>query len=906
MESTDDTDATGDVSPSDLELAVTSIQQQAGVVGYRNLLSYTSALGIRVFPNASLHPGTWVKLGSGTYSVTYRAYLATDAGIAVAIKQPNASFTRENQVVEGGLQHAALTSIIQELRILAHTKLRDHPNLPHVLGVFFQEEHRPAGIRPCVVFDLALSDLQQYLSARAAVDIPSTELIRLAAEIASGLGALHACGLVHGDIKPDNVLLYMRKNNMTAAVADLGTCGASSQPESRINGSQWYCAPEYYDGSPFSDHANKPPRDVYNYGLVLWSMMIRCRELPFPITDKAYAIQHDKDYTATYLLERIPSEKLVLPFAQIIEKCIQPDPRTRPSIFQVSVVDDWAVGTIERELDSIADTITDELIADPDNPRVKTLSQSSLPTNLIGKLRLEYVNSLDSNQAIRSALTLAGLFSGAIGAAIERPWSVVAKLQWLLKAVELGSHAAVTSIMLDRDSLRLLEEYGDLLTRLTHPSFESPKLEMSKLIRSLQGFSIMPDEDSANILVWLGGNLDFERFEEALNARNSIQTIDMDQVNTNEWGNLHQFQRFTANRTADFEIVDSDAYDLWIVEKGSEIERSVFNNSLEQFIALANEQEVKPGSEITHHFMAAAIFHGSPDIVRYLVQEYGIKPNDTWDDMSYLCQAILFRRPAIVEYFLDHGGRITGAEGSTPSGLHLANRHEDPPFITYLCENLKKSGSLTAVLESMTTEGPLSGWTVAYTAMACRCWKNLEILLNHGADPNCVTTGDDQGMLILAAQPSSPAVPLSILKLLLEKGAKLEDEQEYFNSALQFSAGSSNTQSVYQLLLHGAVVPEAALQDAQEIIDETISSKDVVVLDEEGHNCPEAWQHMCEAASLVLELLEIAKDRQPTWREDLFIAMERCGSGSGSTVKLWIADKTPPTKFMQVKVPDTA
>jgi serine/threonine protein kinase len=331
----ENTDSSAGPSPSDLELAVSNIQQHTQLVGYRNLLSYVSALGVKVFPETSFDVDSWTQIGSGSFSTTWEANIVTEKGAVVAVKQPNASFTRASTDVENSIQHEGLASIVQELRILAHAKLRAHPNLPHVLGVFFREEIYPDGIRPCVIFDLATSNLRKYLTCKDAGGISPSELTRLASNAADGIGALHACGLVHGDVKPENILLFMREGALAAAVGDLGTCGAPNQISGIITGTLSYCAPEYLDGSPFADHVNKPSRDVYNYGLLLWSMLTLCKEDPFP-RGQQYDIQHNDKAAVKSLLEKIPSNAAIPSFRNAILECVQSSPGNRPSIFEAS------------------------------------------------------------------------------------------------------------------------------------------------------------------------------------------------------------------------------------------------------------------------------------------------------------------------------------------------------------------------------------------------------------------------------------------------------------------------------------------------------------------------------------------------------------------------------------------
>jgi ankyrin repeat protein len=121
---------------SDLSQSVISLSRRSDLIGYRNVLSYASALVIPIFPESAINLHH-EPIGQGSRSATLRGILHEPGeDRTVAVKQPNTAFTRDKAEEEERIQHLGLSSIIQEIRILADPKLRSHPNLPHVIGAF--------------------------------------------------------------------------------------------------------------------------------------------------------------------------------------------------------------------------------------------------------------------------------------------------------------------------------------------------------------------------------------------------------------------------------------------------------------------------------------------------------------------------------------------------------------------------------------------------------------------------------------------------------------------------------------------------------------------------------------------------------------------------------------------------
>jgi serine/threonine protein kinase len=101
--------------------------------------------------------------------------------------------------------------------------------------------------------------------------LPIAQVAELAHQLSSGLGAVHAAGLIHRDVKPSNILLSPAlppSGGVNVKLADFGLAqladAASVTTPGMVLGTAAYIAPEQVRGEPCV-----PASDVYALGLVL-------------------------------------------------------------------------------------------------------------------------------------------------------------------------------------------------------------------------------------------------------------------------------------------------------------------------------------------------------------------------------------------------------------------------------------------------------------------------------------------------------------------------------------------------------------------------------------------------------------------------------------------------------------
>ena len=166
-------------------------------------------------------------------------------------------------------------------------------------------------------------DLDDLIRSHGALE--PAMIAYLGANIAAGVGAVHAAGVVHGDIKPANILIDSSTTPGTPKIADFGIariCDSTAATRTAVGmGTLVYMAPEASAGVPPS-----PAKDVYALGIVLYQLA--CGVPPFA-GSPAYLVKMHS--------QMAPGRPAGIPdqLWSLISGMLDKDPAGRPSVLEV-------------------------------------------------------------------------------------------------------------------------------------------------------------------------------------------------------------------------------------------------------------------------------------------------------------------------------------------------------------------------------------------------------------------------------------------------------------------------------------------------------------------------------------------------------------------------------------------
>ena len=210
-----------------------------------------------------------------------------------------------------------------------------HPNIVNVFDVGDDN-----GVYYIVMELIEGITLKEYISKKGKLSVK--EATSIAIQVSMGLEAAHSHGIVHRDVKPQNIIISM---DGKVKVTDFGIARAASSNtiSSNVMGSVHYSSPEQVRGG-YSDEKS----DIYSLGITMYEMVTG--KVPFDgDTTVAIAIKH--------LQEEIVPPSVYTPelphsLEQIILKCTQKSVDRRYQ--NMVVISDKELGEIKHMPKQIA------------------------------------------------------------------------------------------------------------------------------------------------------------------------------------------------------------------------------------------------------------------------------------------------------------------------------------------------------------------------------------------------------------------------------------------------------------------------------------------------------------------------------------------------------------------------
>ncbi|MGN6544579.1 MAG: protein kinase domain-containing protein [Aureliella sp.] len=240
------------------------------------------------------------RLGKGGMGSVYRA-LDTSLQRYVAVKLLHSRQLGDDQ--------SDVDKVLQE----AITQARlNHPNVVTIYYVSRDEENP--------FFAMELLDGHSLQEALRNGPLPIDDILNIASQVVGALEHATRFGIVHGDIKPANLL---RSRDGTIKLSDFGLASfLEAEPSSSLSGTPNYLAPEILDGSP-----NSVQSDMYALGVTLFELTFG--RLPFQLRGNTLRERLQTHCTADVEFPELWPKAVPVLWRATLARLLEKDPNQR-------------------------------------------------------------------------------------------------------------------------------------------------------------------------------------------------------------------------------------------------------------------------------------------------------------------------------------------------------------------------------------------------------------------------------------------------------------------------------------------------------------------------------------------------------------------------------------------------
>jgi serine/threonine-protein kinase len=329
------------------------------------------------------------------------------------------------------LPPALATSPAHRERFVREARTAAALSHPHIVPIHAVEEHAEL-----VFFVMTFVDGETLAErVRRAGPLSNAECVRVVQEIAWALAHAHANGVVHRDVKPDNVLLERASGRVV--VTDFGIARRAAAPsasgEADIAGTPRYMSPEQASGDVLDGRS-----DLYSLGAV--AFFAATGRPPFDAPSAAAVLAKHAIEPATPLALARPG--LPARFAEAVDRCLAKNPADRWTSAEALATAIGSAGGSTLDVPPVVRAFVRE--ADAAGSEI-ALGLTAATTSLV-MLLISYFGATGDEMGralsrVASLVLYSGIAAAMLGLAELRAAQLVARARALLRRGY--SHAAV-------------------------------------------------------------------------------------------------------------------------------------------------------------------------------------------------------------------------------------------------------------------------------------------------------------------------------------------------------------------------------------------------------------------------------------------------------------------------------
>jgi CRP-like cAMP-binding protein len=271
-------------------------------------------------------------LGFGGWSIVYKG-VHSSLHLPVAIKMMKHNLAMDLDFIQ---------KFQNEAKIIAQL---NHDNIVRVHDI--ENSYRTVFIVMEYLEGVSLEDVLDQVNK-----LPFPRALDLLIQAAHGLRYAHSQGIVHQDVKPDNIFV---QRDDRVKILDFGLAGSTGAVDIGMPGTPYYMAPEQIEGNPVDERT-----DVYSLGITAFEIVTGRRPFQTKLIKDLFQAHMEKPLPdPRFLTPDLPAE-----FAEFIFRAAQKKPESR---FQ-------NMGQALEELQRIADHyLPDKRVSDADARKMMSL-----------------------------------------------------------------------------------------------------------------------------------------------------------------------------------------------------------------------------------------------------------------------------------------------------------------------------------------------------------------------------------------------------------------------------------------------------------------------------------------------------------------------------------------------------